>query len=312
MEGTAHKIATDYIDVFKNKNNCNTGNIYEIYFALFILRKMGLTDANLESLSPTINYLESLGHGNTGISKAIDKLKKIPCSNNMKFDGKRVVDVKNLTQDDDSGTADISLIFDDGSSAGISITEGTGKITVSGLKKVIQNAGVERMGCGDDIPAIRHLENSLKPADKDKYCEDTYGSDKTKWPKRCKFPAGTEVQSKAAKLLSTRMNSLKEDDKRNIVNDILCISKLPADYIAFVNKNTYAIVIYKINGCQIQKDTWTPVIKSEGVWLKIYSGEILVSNCQVKYNNGVGTSMRKVNVGAILNVIFNMKRIEAL
>ena len=69
--------------------------------------------------------------------------------------------------------------------------------------------------------------------------------------------------------------------------------------------------MYKIKSCQIQKDTWIPKIKIDGVWLKIYCGDILVSKSQVKYNNGVGTSMRKVNVGAILNKIFEMEPIKA-
>ena len=301
-----------YLNVFKDKNNCNTGNIYEIYFALFVLRKMGLTDTDLLTLKPTLDYLESLGHGNKGISAAVEKIKKISCSSNYMFDGKRVVDLKNLTQDDDSGTADVSLVFEDGTSVGISLTEGSGKITKSGLEKVIQNAGVERMGCALDVPAICLLEKSLTKADKDAYCEETYGSDKTKWPKKCKYPAGIEVQSKAAALLGTRMNALPEQEKRKIMNDILCINKMPADYIGFVNKKTYAVTLYKIKErSQFQKHTWIPKIESDGVWLKTYCGEILVSKSQVKYNNGVGTSMRKVNVGAFLDKIFDMELIKA-
>jgi len=312
MEPDALVIATRYLNVFKDKNNCNTGNIYEIYFALFILRKMGLTDNDLLILKPILNYLESLGHGNKGISIAVEKIKTIQPSFNLMFNGKKVIDLKNLTQDDNSGTADISLSFDDGQNVGISLTEGTGKITKAGLEKVIQNAGVDRMGCGEDIPAIRHLENSLTQADKDKYCEDTYGGDRSTWPKKCKYPAGIEVQGKVATLIGTRMNSLPVDDKRRIMNDLLCITKLPADYIGFVNKKTYAICLYKINCCLIQKDIWLPLIKSEGVWLKTYCGDVLVSKSQVKYNNGVGSPMRKVNIGAFLDKIFDMTRIKDL
>ena len=300
-----------YLNVFKDKNNCNTGNIYEIYFALFILRKMGLTDNDLERLKPTLDYLESLGHGNKGISAAVEKIKANPPSSKCMIDGKRVVDLKNLTQDDDSGTADASLVFEDGTSAGISLTEGSGKITEAGLNKVITNASVDRMGCAEDIPEIRLLEQAVTKADKDAYCEEKYGSDRTKWPKKCKFPPGIAVQTKAAALLGTRIDSLPDEEKRKTMNDILCINKMPADYIGFVNKKTYAVTMYKIKSCQIQKDTWIPKIKSDGVWLKIYCGDILLSKSQVKYNNGVGTSLRKVNVGAILNKIFEMEPIKA-
>lgn len=305
-----YNIAINYLNIFKVKENHNTGNIYEIFLVLLFLRKMGLSDTDLLTLKPTLDYLEGLGGGNEGISKAVNKIKAIPPSSKLMFDGKKVVDLKNLTQDDDTGTADISLVFDDGTSVGISITEGPGKITSAGLNKVITNAGIDRMGCTQDIQAIRLLEQSLTKADKDKYCEEKYGSDRTKWPKKPKFPEAIRVQSEVATLLSIRMDALSEEEKRNIMNDILCISKMPADYIAFVNKKTYTVTLYKIKGCNIEKDTWIPKIKSEGVWLKTYTGEILVSKSQVKYNNGVGTSIRKVNIGAYLDRIFKMELIQ--
>jgi hypothetical protein len=85
---------------------------------------------------------------------------------------------------------------------------------------------------------------------------------------------------------------------------------MPADYIVFVNKKTFTNTFYKISGTVIDKDCWIPKIKVNGVFLETYCGDVLVSKSQVKYNNGVGTSMRKVNIDAILDKLFKIERVE--
>ena len=311
MDSAVRQIAQTYLMVFKNKNNCNTGNVYEIYTAFWFLRKMGLTDADIDSLSDIIKYLEDLGKGNARISKVIEHIKKISVSSNLEMGGKKVVNLKNLTQEDGVGTADIALILDDGSQLGFSVTEGSGKIGRSGISKVITNAGTERMGCAEDYDAICALEKILTQADKDKFCEEKFGtSDKSMWNKRCKFPAAIKVQSDCAALIAARMTSLPDARRREIMNDLLCITKMPADYIVFVNKKTFTNTFYKISGTVIDKDCWIPKIKVNGVFLETYCGDVLVSKSQVKYNNGVGTSMRKVNIDAILDKLFKIERVE--
>jgi hypothetical protein len=308
----ALKTAKKYLHKFIETNNRNTGNIYEIHVTLSILRKMGLTDEHLLTLSPDLETLERLGKGNSGISGVINHVKKTSVSNNLIFEGKKVIDILNLTQEDGVGTSDLSLVFEDSTSFGISITEGTGKINAtSGIKKVITNASVTRMGCtSEDINEIIELEKKLSPKDKDLYCIEKFGTDdKTKW-KKCKYPAGIQVQSDAATVIRNRLNSLPDDRKRAIANDILCLTTKPADYFAFVNKKTFAVTYYKINDTILAKDTWVPRFEVSGQFIHTFCGDILISESQVKYNCYVGDSMRKVNVGAVLNKLFDLRLIN--
>ena len=305
------KTAKKYFSPFMGiKGNRNTGNKYEFDVALTALRHMGLTDSNIEDMNEMFTDIESRGKGNSGLSRSIDFIKKIPVGTNFHFNGKKIVDIENLTQDDKVGTPDLFFVCEDTTKFGISITEGTGTITKNGLSKVITNAGSERMGCTpEDKEAIIKLENLLSVKDKDEFCKIKFGTDESKW-KKTTFPAAIKVQSDCATLIANRLVSLPDTSKRAIMNDILCIStQHPADYFAFVNKKSHKITYYKINGVIIDADNWIPRIESKGVFIHTYCGDVCVSKSQVKYNNGVGTSMRKINVGAVLNTIFNLTKV---
>ena len=89
-------------------------------------------------------------------------------------------------------------------------------------------------------------------------------------------------------------------------------SSKPADYYAFVNKKTWKIRFFKIGDCPINKDTWNPTIKINSVFIETYNESKMISKTQIKFNNGVGTSMRKWNLVADLSYLFSIKHLPEM
>lgn len=295
------------------RTNANSGNLYEIWLLLIILRKMGLTNEDLDRLSHIFTEIEEAGRFNKGTLVRVENLRKEPVGNGFNFLNQNIIQLKNATQDDSEGTGDLILITDKNEEIKISITEGAAS-KPNNVSKCLTNAGAPRFGCTkEDIEAIKLLENSVTKEDKEAEMIMKFGEDKTKWKKKAKTDTAIKPCAEAAKLYETRFNSLSTEEKRRIMNDVHWLCKKPADYVAFVNKKNWQIRFFRVKeNCPINKDTWNPTIKISSVFIETYNGEKKISSTQVKFNNGIGTSMRKWNLVADLNYLFNIEYIQAL
>jgi hypothetical protein len=304
----ARRVLTPYV------KNHNSGNAYEIWTSLVFLRRMGMTNKNFDELQEFFTEIEHADikpskNGNKGTLTAVERIKKIPVGKGLVFDGMKIVDMKNATQDDKEGTGDLILISDKNDTLKISVAEGAAS-KVTAVKKCLTNAAATRMGCTEeDIEEIKALEKGSSKEDKNAELVKKYGEDPSAWPKRPKTDVAKKPCMDTAKLYETRFNSLSVERRREIMNDVHWICTKPADYYAFVNKKTWKIRTFKIGDCPIKKDTWNPTIKINSVFIETYNESKMISKTQIKFNNGVGTSMRKWNLVADLNYLFDIKHL---
>jgi hypothetical protein len=285
--------------------NKNTGNVYEIYTILSILRKMGLTNENIDILKPLLESIEALGKGNCKTITLIPIIKEILIQKEFWFDGNHIIDIKNVTQDDnDGGTGDIILISNNKKELSISIREGS--MPRSNILNKVVNPSCSKYGCSkDDEQSIKDIEKeSLK-----EYIEK-YGSDKDKWPKRGKTTIAVDACKKVVDIYEKRFDTYKEEEKRKLMNSIHHINEKPADYLCLVNKKFRSSTYLHIGDCKINKDTWIPFIKKNSVFISVFDKDILVSRTQVKFNNGIGTSMRKWNVNLVLSNLYEITKLN--
>jgi len=284
----------------------NIGNVYEIYVILSLLRKMGLTDINIDELKPTLELIEKQGKGNLKTLSLIPIIKKMPLQNELWFDGHNIIDMMCLTQEDDiGGTGDIMLITKDKKELSISIREGT--IPRSDILKKVVNPSCSNYGCSkEDVESIRAIEKESLIEYKKKH-----GDDKSRWPKRenkCSIKIAASM--KVVELYEKRFNTYDQETKRTIMNHIHHIHKKPADYICLVNKKFTSAGYFRIVGdCKINKDTWIPIIKTNSVFIRIFDRDTLVSSTQVKHNNGINSSMRKWNVELVVSNLYDVTKL---
>jgi len=308
---TARSVLNPYV------KNHNSGNCYEIWSILYLLRSMGMTDNNFDELQEFFTEIEHADikpskNGNKGTLAAVERIKKIPVGKGLVFDGMKIIDMKNATQDDKEGTGDLILICDNNDMLKISIAEGAAS-KATAVKKCLTNAAATRMGCTEqDIEQIKALEKGSSKDDKNAELVKKYGEDQSTWPKRPKTDVAKKPCMDTAKLYETRFNSLSVERRREIMNDVHWICSKPADYYAFVNKKTWKIRFFKIGDCPINKDTWNPTIKINSVFIETYNESKMISKTQIKFNNGVGTSMRKWNLVADLNYLFGIKHLPEM
>ena len=284
----------------------NTGNVYEIYVILSLLRKMGLTDINIDELKPTLEVIEKKGKGNIRTLSLISNIKKMPLQNELWFDGNKIINIICLTQDDNiGGTGDIMLISEDKKELSISIREGT--IPKDNILKKVVNPSCLKIGCTEeDVESYKDIEKeSLIEYEK------KHGNDKSNWPKReKKCPIKIGACMKVVELYPKTFHTYKEETKRKIMNDIHHIHKKPADYICLVNKKFTSSGYFRIGNCKINKDTWVPRIQTNSVFIRIFDKDTLVSSTQVKQNNGINSSMRKWNVTLIVSNLYDVTKLD--
>ena len=303
---TARSVLNPYV------KNHNSGNCYEIQLILYLLRKMGMTDNNFDELRDMFTqiehaHLQPSKNGNKGTLAAVERIKKLPVGDNLIFNGIKIINMKNATQEDNEGTCDLILIDENNMPYKISVAEGTAS-NLNAVKKCLTNTRASRMGCtNEDEDKIRALEKGSSKDDKNAELIKKYGEDQLKWPKRPKTDVAKKPCIETAKLYETRFNSLSVEHRREIMNDVHWICNKPADYYAFVNKKTWKIRFFKIGDCPINKDTWNPTIKINSVFIETYNESKMISKTQIKFNNGVGTSMRKWNLVADLSYLFDLK-----
>jgi len=264
--------------------NQNTGNIYEISVGLHLLRKMGLTDAELDADAP---FLESIALHNSKdtdkIRAVITDIRKSPVGTGLTFDGKVIISIECVTQDDSVGTGDLLLKTGDGQSLSLSICQGK-PMKDGTIKKCLTNPSAKRFGCTSEDMAL-FSEIQAKAVDAYKVEMGVkYGADESKWPSRQVTKASTNACTEIATITDTRFKSLDVSRQKEILKDLLRIEdgKKPADYLVLVD--TKRLYFYRFGSCTAE---WAPAIVADGIWLHIMNGSKKIGSTQVKPNNGV-------------------------
>jgi hypothetical protein len=285
--------------------NANTGNCYEITTYLEDLRQMGLTDHDLDALDPLLQAILRTNNKSGAAEKiraVLQRIRQTPTGTGLFVQGKRVINLLNVSQDDDHGdTADKIFILETGEERGESIV---GRVqSLQNIKKCISNPTAKRLGCTpQDITLFNQIaKDAIEP-----HCQEMralYGQDMTAWPSRVKTQAALQAQQRVALLTAERFNSLTEDERRARMDDLLKSKPgtLTAHRLRVVQTDCTASYAYDL----VQKDLKreNPCIVADGVFLRIYLGQgpqgqeqqnqeqqnqeqHQVGYIQVKYNNG--------------------------
>jgi len=298
------KIAKKVLKEYTRQHNI--GNVYEIYTILSLLRKMGLSDDNIDEIKPTLELIEKQGKGNIRTLLLIPIIKKMPLQNELWFDAHKIIDMMCLTQDDDTGgTGDIILITEDKKQLSISIRGGS--MPRNNILNKVVNPSCSNYGClEEDVESIKAIEKESLIKYKKKN-----GDDKSKWPKRekkCSIKIGASQE--VSKLYEKRFDTYDVETKRKFMNPIHHINKKPADYICLVNIKFTSCGYFRIGQCKINKDTWIPRIQTNSVFISVFDKDILVSRTQVKHNNGIDSSMRKWNVNLVVSNLYDVTKLD--
>ncbi len=272
-------------------SNGNTGNCYEIFTYLEDLRKMGLTNADLDSLTPLFEKIlatNTKSKADQKIKSAIESTKSTPVGNGLFINGKKVISMKNVTQDDSYGdTADKIYILEDHTELGESIFGKTTRNDIDSLTKCISNPTCKRFGCGDSqITRFNSIAADAVTAFKNEMTA-LYGADETKWPSRVKSKAAVDAQSAVASITAELFNALPETERCERMENLLKYksSALPANILRVVNTSCSSSVSYLLVAKDVTKSN--PTLKANGVFLKMYLDDVEIGSTQVKFNNGV-------------------------
>lgn len=290
--------------------NCNTGNKYEIWHILVLVRKMGLTNENITTLEPRFQIMESLGRGNIGTLDNVAKILAMPVGNGLCFDGHSVKNIRNVTQTDgDGGTGDLILICEGNREFSISVT---GKINAKKIEKCLTNPSCRRLGCSDaEIALIKEIEKAA-PAQLDQELIGKFGADRIKWPstKRLVTITARSCANRAAQIAVDRFNGLPDEEKRRVMNDVHHIERAPADYLCIVSR--HKLIYYQFGSPTMDKDTWIPRAMVRDIYIDVFHEEKQISFTQVKFNNGIGSSLRSSwNLNAMLANLYNITLISS-
>jgi len=296
-------------------SNRNTGNLYEIATALHLLRKMGLSDADLDEQAP---FLDSIAVYNTKKTEPLRAffatVKSIPVGSGFVFDGETYVNMACVTQDDGAGrTGDFILSTATGASKSFSVCGG--KMTRKGeINKCLANPTATRFGCTEeDIGSFKAIQDKAV-LDYKAFMTVRYGASESSWPSRTKTPVSTEACSTVAKAVEARFGSLEADQQIRIVNDLLRIEdgKKPADYLVLVHEKTLVPLFFRF---ETPPRVWAPTLRAKGIYLYLYNGPTCVGSTQVKFNNGIyhngktSSLVSSWNATACLSDLFTMTKV---
>lgn len=305
---TVLQIATSALTPYVT--NCNTGNVYEIWHILVLVRQMGLTNEDIITLEPMFQSMESLGRGNIGTLANIPKILAMPIGTGLRFHGHPIKNIRNATQTDgDGGTGDLILICQDEREFSISVT---GKINVKKIEKCLTNPSCRRLGCSDaEMALIKEIEKAA-PAQLEQELIGKFGADRNTWPstKRLVTTTATSSANRAAQITVDRFNALPAEEKRRVMNDVHHLERAPADYLCIVSRNK--LIYYHFGAPTMDKDTWIPRAIVRGIYIDVFHEEKQISFTQVKFNNGIGSSLRSSwNLNAMLTNLYNMTLISS-
>jgi hypothetical protein len=313
MTDLAHRVLEPYA------KNSNTGNQYEFACASYILRKMGMPDAVLNS--PLIEEIISKNNGSRkrdAIEKTVAKTLKEPVGDKFTLDGHIIVDIRNVTQGDDDGkTGDLILITDTGVELSLSICGGNA--TRNGkIEKCLTNPTCRRLkATEEDIERFNACAGEALVAHKAQYTED-YGADESLWPGGKTHEGKKAVHAKGAcsrvaQWMAERFATLTNDTQIAIFKDLLRIdmeSAKPADFLALVHRTTLKISFYKFGTARFT--SWTPTIVADGVWLNLLNDGQKIGKIQVKYNNGIYHRGKTSSICDSWNATFNLRDVFSL
>jgi hypothetical protein len=269
------------------EGNHNTGNQYEIVFILYLLRKMGLTNTDIDGLAP---YLAVVRRFNPKfVEEWITYLKSLPVGTDFMLEGSRVVNLRNVTQDDkDGGTGDVIAVLENGQERSISVEKGTVKKDGS-ISKCLSNPSCKRFGCSDAM--ITEFKRVAAVAVDEFMAEMSsgFGEDKDKWPTRTKTAAQNKCINYIATKTCAHFNGLDSGKKTAIIEDLLRVKdgSKPADYLGLVSENLKNMSIWSFGELIINPSDYDLLVRGDD--LKVchrISGDIIGST-QVKFNNGV-------------------------
>lgn len=295
--------------------NHNTGNKYEIQIIFHILRKMGLTNEMLDSLTPLMTSIKTR-NSRYGAATYIDAVtahcRTVPVGTEFILDSQRIIDLRNTTQDDGDGkTADLIAITDSGAQLGISICGGTIRKD-SRVEKCLTNPSAARLGATKtDITAIKALQ-AQAVTDYKAYMTATYGPSEEAWPERQKTDVAVTAATGAARITADRFATLSDEQKIAIFRALLRIddvSTKPADYLACAT-DVKTQMLYKFGEPIFPR--WEPRIVADGIWLHLYNCDTVIGRIQVKFNNGVYHKGKTSSLCSSWNFTVNLCDIFAL
>jgi hypothetical protein len=289
----------------------NTGNCYEFFVALSLLRKMGLTDYDLSGLQQTVEAIaQKNSRSARKITAAYASVRAQPVGVGLFLGGQQVERIRNVTQNDgDGGTGDLVLLFADGTEKSISICEGTRKKD-GRIEKCLSNPTCKRFGCTEeDVLLFQRIASDTVPA----YTEEmrrNYGVDETLW-RRKPSKAACDATSAVAEITAARFNA--SERKSEIMKDLLRVStdagSKPADFLCVVNEKCSAYHLFEIGQ---MKEMGAPSLVADTYWLKMYLGDTYIGRTQVKFNNGVyhngktSSLTSSWNASVLMNTVFDL------
>jgi hypothetical protein len=296
--------------------NHNTGNKYEIQIIFHILRKMGLTNDMLDGLTPLMASIKAR-NSRYGAATYIDAVtthcRTLPVGTEFILDSRRIVDLRNTTQDDGDGkTADLIAIMDSGTQLGISICGAGAGRKDSRVEKCLSNPSAARLGATKaDITAIKALQ-AQAVTDYKAYMTAMYGASEAAWPDRLKTDVAVTAATGAARITADRFTTLPDEQKIAIFRDLLRIDEVstkPADYLACA-ADVKTQVFYKFGDPVFPH--WAPRVVADGIWLHMYNCDTVIGRIQVKFNNGVYHKGKTSSLCSSWNFTVNLRDIFAL
>jgi hypothetical protein len=268
--------------------NKNTGNLYEIATALTLLRRMGMTNAELAADAALLEAIALHNDKKTDELRALfASVGAMPVDTGLVFDGKSIVRLECVTQDDGAGrTGDLLLHTSTGAVLSLSVCEGKPK-RGGAIEKCLSNPSAKRFGCtAEDLAEFEAIQGRAVTAYKADMTT-AHGADETAWPSRVRTTIATDACAAVARAVVARFASFPAERQRAIVDDLLRIEegKKPADYLALVDKKTLTPRFFRFDVPAAR--LWAPTLVAEGIWLHVENAGTRVGSTQVKFNNGI-------------------------
>ena len=285
-------LTSEVCEPYVKQKNGNVGLIYEIVALFITLRKMGLTNDNLDTLSPTINslYTKMNNTNKEKLRQFFASLRNTPVGCGYYIEGKKVVNIRNTTQTgDSSGIDDLTYILEDGSEKRVSVHCGSVKKDGT-IEKCISNPTSRRFGIRDDLyQEFRQMGKDTKP----RYIAEMTAKypDSSTWKNltgdHAKTAAADNTCSNIARLTVDNFHTLPRAKQEDIIQDVMRIkSGPPADYSVVVSKDLKNIRLFKL--CSIKIDTSHIILRASGIYIEFVGSDNKVfGKTQVKFNDGV-------------------------
>lgn len=297
-------IATAFLEPYTR--NANTGNCYEIFVGLNFLRYMGLD--SLTTLEPLFAKIKTCNTPSK-IDAAIAA--SCPTGTGLVVRGKKVVNLRNVTQDDgDGGTGDIVLVFENASELSVSVCAGKVKRDGS-VDKCLSNPTCSRYGCTEeDILKFKQIGTDAVPIYKAEMTK-TYGEAEAAWARK-PSQAAVKACSSVAIMAADRFNDFDTSEKSTRMSDLLYIGDVakPADILCVVDDKFKKYTLFNIGPSKIA--LVNPTLKAEGIWLKMMIDGKEVGKTQVKFNNGVYHKGKTSSICSSWNATCHMDKVFTL